>query len=121
MIDVSALVGDIPTSAVTLRTYGATTIDGYGETSATPTEVAMLAVVHPATPEQRTNLPEAYDRSSAIAVYTTTAIAGDGTRRPAEIEYPAGSGEWYLVHEIEDYGILGGIYLHLATWIGPTA
>ena len=122
LMDVSALVGDIPTVTVTVRTFAASAIDGFGQaTRGATTDVARQCVVHPATPRQLERLPEADRVRSVLAVYSTEPILTVGAVAPARIEYPVSSGRWHEWTELSDYGELGGIYFGLAALIEPGA
>lgn len=119
MIDVSSLVGDIPTVSVTVRTYAASTIDGFGQAArGAATDEVRSIVVHPATARQ---LERAHVDSarSVLAVYDVELVATVGTVAPARIEYPVGSGRWHEMIEASDYLELGGIAFGLAALIEP--
>lgn len=105
MIDVSALVGDIPTTTVTLRTYGAATVNAYGEMVTTPSTTSVTAVVHPSGRQTLERFPEIDRQREMISVYVLDAISSS---RPAEVDY---QGQTYEIVELGDYGTLGGIYL----------
>lgn len=112
MIPVGGLVGAIPTTSVTIRTYGATSVNAYGETTATPTDTAASVVVHPATTAMLERMPEADRKRETIAVYTNDALRTVGSTRPARVYYQS---TWYEVTQSADYGTLGGIYIVMAS------
>lgn len=115
MIDVSALVGDIPTTAVVIETFGAPAVNSRGEAPAgIPTETAADLVVHPAEPEMldRYGLDSS---TAAIAVYGTAALVGPGgSTRPSVIQY---DGRRWEVQRVEDYLALGGISFGVAVLV----
>lgn len=112
MIDVSALVGDIPTTSITVRTFGAPTINAFGESAAASTDTPTTAVVHPLK-RRRDRQPSTDHAREQIAIYVTAADALDTVRAtPAPwVEY---AGRWYEVTEIEDYAELGGLVIAVA-------
>lgn len=114
MIDVGTLVGDIPTTSVTIRTYGTSTVNDYGETTATPTDTVRSMVVHPASTKLLLRLPDSDRARETIAVYDTAAVLTVGSSRPARIQYQS---QWYEVIDSENYAELGGIYIALAQLI----
>lgn len=108
MIDVSALVGDIPTTPITIRTWGTPTVNDFGEpVHGDPTEVERDCVVHPSGRRELQRLGLDFARET-ISVYDTAAIVGIGATRPAEIDY---AGRTYEVVRVGDYLELGGICL----------
>lgn len=111
MIDVSSLVGDIPTTSVTLRTFAGSTLNEYGEASATYTDVTRDMVVHPASMRLLERVPEADRHRETIAIYDTGALRTAGSVRPQQVQYQS---RWYEIVESRDYGTLGGIYITLA-------
>jgi len=106
-IDVAALVGDIPPASVTIRTYGATAVDDYGDPSATPTDATRSVVVHPT--GRRTLERMGMDtKRETISVYSLAPIETTDARQPSRILYDA---RWYEVSAMGDYATLGGLYL----------
>jgi len=116
-IDVAALVGDIGTTAVVIRTYLTSAINVFGEATALFDDSDAQLVIHPASVRQKLALPEGDRTRDTIAWYSTAPIAGAGTTRPAEIQYPATTGPWYQVQDVADFGEGGGIYFGTATRI----
>lgn len=111
-IDVSALVGDIATETITVRSWAAPSVDAFGQPArATATDVELEAVVHPATPDQLERLPEIDRVRSVQAIYTTTPLVTVATGYGSRVQY---ADRWYELTEQGDYGYLGGIYLILA-------
>lgn len=116
MIDVRALIGDIPTTDVTLRTFAAPSIDMFGESSTSvAAEVTVTAVVHPTGRRDLERLPEADRQRELISVYV---LDGWSSSRPAEIDY---QGATYEVIRAGDYATLGGIYLITAALVEESA
>ena len=116
-MNVAALVGDIPTTTITIETYDADPIpNGYGEIDhGAPTLTEIEAVVFPPTPDQLERLPSADNGSGAIAVYSRTAIPGaGGTSAPSVVQY---AGRRYEIHDVEDYLDLAGIQISLAVLV----
>lgn len=111
MIDVRGLFGVLPTTTVTLRTFGASTPDDYGEHTPTPTDASLTAIVHPADARTLERLPEADRSRETIAVYSLLAVDTASSVRPAQIVYASRT---YEVVSAADYGAVGGIYLLLA-------
>lgn len=108
MIDVAGLVGGgIPATSVTLRTYGASTINAYGESDASSTDASATMVVHPSGRRELERLGLDSKRET-ISAYSTTAVGLSSTVRPPRILY---GGRWYEVVRVGDYGALGGVYL----------
>lgn len=107
MITIGNLVGDIPTTTITVRTYGAPSIDARGRTSQTSSDASVTAVVHPA--DGRTVERMGLDkRRGTISIYATAALwASDAVRNPS-VQY---GGRWYEVAAVEDYLDLGGIWM----------
>lgn len=116
-IDVSALVGDIPPTTVTVRTFGASTRTTTGGTTASYTDASRSVVVHPSGRREleRRGLDT---KREHIAIYDTAALgAADGVR-PPWVLYGA---RWYEVVRVADYAELGGLYLmHAALLDGVT-
>lgn len=113
MIDVSALVGDIPTVEVTLRRFAASSINVFGEVEdGAATDAARTVVVHPA--DRRTLEREKLDyRRETIAIYSTESLLAAPAAKPDRVLY---QGEWYEMAAVMDYIALGGIcigYAHL--------
>jgi len=112
MINVSGLVGAIPTSSVTIRTYGTSTVNAYGETTTgSATDTTTAAVVHPATADVLARVPEADRHIETIVVYSTAALPTVGSVHAALVYYEA---VWYEFVDTADYGTLGGIYYSTA-------
>lgn len=117
-MDVSALVGDIPTQTVTVRFFAAPTINAFGEAVSTSSTLDITAVVHPTGRRERENLP-AIDRArEMISVYVLTAVDTVRAVRPAEVLY---QGRTYEVIRCGDYAALGNIYLLTAALLDEVA
>ncbi len=111
------LVGILPATTVTLRTFAASTINARGEASAAHTDTSLTAVVHPT--GRRTLERLGMDTARAtISVYTTTAVRTVGSVRPARIQHQS---RWYEVVGSGDYEDLGGIYLIHASLLDEVA
>lgn len=110
MIDVRALVGDIPTTTITLRTAGAPTINDFGETVSAFVDTSVRAVVHPTDKRSRMRGPEADYARESISVYVLDVDAFDAVRAtPAPwIVY---QGRTYEVAAVADYVALGGMLM----------
>lgn len=106
-LDVAPLVGDIPPTTITVRTFGAEVRDALGQTTATATETSIEAVVHPSGRRELERLG-LDTRRETISVYTTTAVGTSDGVRPPEIDY---GGRTYVVIRLGDYSALGGLYL----------
>lgn len=118
MIDVAALVGDLPVVAVQWELYSEPTINQYGETvDPVPVLEAREVVVHPAGRRMLERLPEADRARETIAIYDTQPIVGVGSARPEVCRY---QGSRYEVTHVADYEDLAGIYLVLASRIDET-
>lgn len=111
MIDVAPLIGDIPTTEVTVRSHGASTVNAYGESTASVTDSTRDVVVHPATTAALERLPEADRLRETIAVYSTSALSTTSSTKPDLVYYES---DWYEIVESEDYNTLGGMYITLA-------
>ena len=110
MIDVRALIGDIPTTSITLRARAAATVNAFGETSSTSVDTTITAVVHPTNKRSRMRAPEADYTRETITVYVLDVDAFDAVRAvPAPwIVY---QGRTYDVKAVEDYAVLGGVVI----------
>lgn len=117
MIDVASLVGDIPATTVTLRTYGTTTVNAYGESEATASDASATMVVHPSGRRELERLGLDSKRET-IAAYSQSAIGLSSTVRPPRILY---GGRWYEVVSVADYLALGGICMVYAALIDEAA
>lgn len=118
MIDVSGLIGDIPPTTITVRTYAASTINAYGEAEAAATDTAgVVAVVHPSGRRELQRLGLDAKRET-IAVYTAAGLGLSSTLRPPRVLYQT---RWYEVVRVGDYLTLGGICLVHAALIEETA
>lgn len=116
-MNVAPLVGDIPTTTVTVRTFGAPSRDAYGVVTATPTDASRTVVVHPSGRKELERLGLDFKRET-ISVYDTTDSYTSDTVRPARVQY---QGRWYEVVRVGDYGTLGGLYLiHAALITGAS-
>jgi hypothetical protein len=105
VIDVASLVGDIPTTTVTVRTYGSSTISARGEAEATGTDASATMTVHPT--GRRELERQGLDASrETISCYSQTAIGLPTNVRPPRILYQT---RWYEVVRVADYLALGGI------------
>jgi hypothetical protein len=113
MIDVRALIGDIPTTSITLRTFGAPTINAFGESTSTSADTTITAVVHPADRRARERLPDADRARELIAVYVLDVDAFDAVRStPAPwIVYETRT---YEVVDVQDYVTMGGVLIATA-------
>lgn len=107
MILVGPLVGDIPTTSVTIQTIGASSIDALGRTTHSSTSVTRDVVAHPALPESLERVPEADRSREAIAVYTN-----DPLRIRDKVYY---NSTWYEVINSDNYDALGDIYITLCS------
>lgn len=106
MIDVAALAeGDIPRATVTVRTFGASTRDGLGRVTETPTDTVRTLVVHSLSDRRRLERLGLDGRREIIAAYATVGIGLETNRRPPEIQY---AGRWYVVVKVADYLAAGG-------------
>lgn len=119
MIDVAALIGDIPTTTITLQTAGVPTVNAFGETAAAYTSADITAVVHPT--DKRSRLREAVDYTrETISIYVLSADAFDAVRAtPAPLVTYAG--RVYSVTAVADYAALGGIVIAEAELIDEVA
>ena len=120
MIDVSALIGDIPTTTITVRTSGAPTINRFGEVSSSTSDTSVTAVVHPADKRTRERLTARDAARESIAIYLVTADAVDTVRTAVapRVQY---QGRWYEVVGVADYTALGGVCMAVADLIDETA
>ena len=117
-LDVSALVGDIPTEAVTIRTPGAPITDAFGQVSAVYADVVRQCVVHPSGRRTVQQLASVAKGRQLISVYSTAAFQDVGDRGPARVVY---QGRTYEIVDLGDYATLGGIYLAHAALIDEVA
>lgn len=110
MIDVRALIGDIPTTTITLRSPTAPTINAFGEPETTYTETTITAVVHPTNKRSRMRGPEADYTRETISIYVLDVDAFDVVRAvpSPRIVY---QGREYDVSAVEDYVALGGVLM----------
>ncbi len=110
MIDVRALIGDIPTTTITLRSFGAATADAFGETLSSSADTTITAVVHPTNKRSRMRGPEADYARETITIYVLDVDAFDTVRAtPApDVVY---QGRVYSVAAVEDYAALGGVLM----------
>lgn len=113
MIDVRALIGDIPTTSITLRSFGAPTIDAFGEVSSTPADTTITAVVHPADRRARERLPDADRAREMIAVYVLDVDAFD-TVRATPAPWIVYATRTYEVVDVQDYVAMGGVLIATA-------
>lgn len=107
MIDVAGLIGAIPATTVTLRTYGATTVNAFGESEATGTDASATVVVHPSGRRELERLGLDSKRET-ISCYSASAVGLSSTVRPPRILY---GGRWYEVVRVGDYLTMGGLCL----------
>jgi hypothetical protein len=110
-VDVSSLLGDLPTVEVTVRTYNTTTVDTFGETAATYADVVRTVVAHPA---GRKTMERLFGRDHGVdawSFYSAESLATVGTVKPNKIQH---QGRWYEVVEAADYADMGGLYLATA-------
>lgn len=110
MIDVRALIGDIPTTTITLRAFGAATVDAFGETVSSSSDTTATAVVHPTNRRSRLRGPEADYTRETITIYVLDVDAFDTVRAtPApDVVY---AGRVYSVAAVEDYATMGGVVI----------
>ncbi len=119
MIDVSALIGDIPTVSVTLRTFGASSVDALGEaTDGAATDAAVEVVAHPMTGRALERMPEADRTREPLALYSLQELPIAGSTRPAQVLYQS---RWYEIVRVEDYLALGGMWMAEARLVEVTA
>ena len=114
MIPVGSLVGIIPTSEVTIRSYGATTINAFGETEQTPSDSTQTVVVHPSGSDVLERLPEADRHRATISVYSNDTLSTVTSTRPYQVFY---QNRWYEVIDSADYNTMGDIYVTIAQLI----
>lgn len=108
MIDVSSLVGDIPTISATRRRFSAAAINAFGEAvDGAATDEARDVVIHDTGRRALERLGLDYTRST-ISIYDTAEILDSQTARGDQWQY---QGSWYEVVKLADYGTLGGIYM----------
>lgn len=105
MILVGPLVGDIPTTSVTIRTSGAASVDALGRTTISSSDTTRDVVAHPATAAALERLPDSDRRRDSIAIYTNSSL--DLKDR---VYY---NSTWYEVVESENYDALGDIFITL--------
>lgn len=110
MIDVRALIGDIPTTTITLRTFGAVSRNAFGETESASTDTEITAVVHPADRRARERLPEADRVREMISIYVLDVDAFD-TVRAAPAPWVVYAGRTYEIVDVQDYVELGGVLI----------
>lgn len=113
MIDVRALIGDIPTTTIELvaRTMDATPINSFGEPVVEDADaIDVRAVVHPTNRRSRLRGPEADYARETITIYVLDVDAFDTVRaNPAPlVTY---GGRVYEVAAIADYAELGGLII----------
>lgn len=106
MIDVEALIGDIPTTTITLRTYTAHGVDSFGEVTRTATDASVEAVVHPLSSRRALERLGLDLTRETIAVYTRT------TPMPVTSRVQH-AGRWYEVVSFADYRSsgVGNVYM----------
>jgi hypothetical protein len=116
MIPVAGLLDVIPSSSVTIRTWGGGSVDTYGRYVASASVDTVETIpVHPATSRRmRDLLPDAVRDRETIALYTrpSSPLVRVTGRPTPEVLY---SGRWYTVTHDGDYDTLGGIRLVLAS------
>lgn len=106
MIDVSPLIGDLPTTTLTRRRFAASSINRFGETvDGAATDASRTVVAH--TADGRTLERAGLDTErETLIVYDTEAIRGPDQGRPDQWLY---QGRWYEVirpvNRTEDGGI----------------
>lgn len=115
--DLSSLIGDITPTTVTVRTFGAPTINAFGESSSPSSDATLTAVVHPSGRRELSRAGLDAQRET-IAVYSSTALGGSTSARPPQIQY---AGRWYEVVRVADYLALGGVCLIHAALIEDAA
>ncbi len=117
MIDVTGLLGGIlPRKTLTIRTFGATTINAFREAvEGSPTDTVEELVTHPATSRRMLERLREVDRHrETIAVYapaTSALVHASGSRTPLVID----GARTYEVTHVGDYASQGGVYLVLAS------
>lgn len=107
MIPVAGLIGGIPTTTITVRTFGTPSANAFGEQAASYTDATRTVVVHPSGRRELQRLGLDFKRET-ISVYDAAALGTTDTTRPPCIQYGA---RWYEVVRVGDYAELGGIYL----------
>lgn len=113
MIPVAGLVGGIPTTSITLRTFAASTVNSYGEAEASYSDTTVTVVVHPSGRRELERLG-LDDRKETISVYGLVGLGLSSTVRPPHVLYGA---RWYEIVRVGDYLALGGICLAHAALI----
>lgn len=114
MIDVRALIGDIPTTTIqlTARTMdGTTPINAFGEPVIDEAvAIDVTAVVHPTDKRSRLRSADADYTRETITVYVLDVDAFDTVRaNPAPLI--AYGGRTYEVVAVADYAALGGVII----------
>ena len=106
MIEVGALVGDIPAVSVTVRRFSGHNTDLYGETTSSSVDTEMDAVVHPAAADVLESVPEADRRRETVSIYANDAVLLN--------DHVLYNSVWYEVIESANYNFLGDIYICVA-------
>lgn len=107
MINVAGLIGAIPTTTITVRTFDAPTANAFGEQTSSYTDATRTAVVHPSGRKELQRLGLDVKRET-ISVYNVADLGTSDVVRPPCVQY---QGRWYEVVRVGDYAALGGIYL----------
>lgn len=107
MINVAGLVGAIPPTTITVRTFGTPTPNAFGEQTAAFTDTTATAVVHPSGREELERLGLDFKRAH-VSVYIRAELGIDPAVRPPCVEYQS---RWYEVVHVGDYLTLGGLCL----------
>lgn len=113
MINTADLLDAFDHVTVTVRTYGAATVNVYGEPERTPTDTIRSVVAHPSGRKTLEQLPESERGRSTWSFYSADAFAiGDRIQH---------AGDWYRVVAVGDWSHLAGIYLAHAALEDSTA
>lgn len=113
MIDVRALIGDIPTTTISLvaRSLDTPSINAFGEpVIESAAAIDVRAVVHPTDRRSRLRAPDADYARETITIYVLDVDAFDTVRaNPAPlVTY---GGREYEVAAVADYAALGGVII----------
>lgn len=122
MLDMAPMIGAFAPEAVTWRVYPTATINVFGEKiDGSPTEVADVVELHPATQRQLAVMSEGADHAvEPLAVYTTSAVyAGGESSAPTEMVRAADGRRYDVVH-VGDYQAQGGVTLVLVALIAES-
>jgi hypothetical protein len=121
MIPVHLLHGVLLTESVTVRTFAASTSNGYGEViDGAATDVVETMPIHPASGKMLDRLPDADKQRETLACYPLagTALARVAGSRPPRLQR---NGFWYEVTDDQDYATIGGVRIVLITKLESTS